>query len=246
MSDFAAEIESKVASLQSLPEPVRAAGKEQIMLLEAKATELASSWAVLVCLKGAALTQLGRSAEAASLLRDAAVCFPDSAEVHKRLSAALYKLFQQTKDRDFLEEGLRYVVRAIELAPNDYDCVAGAATLWHYKGDSASALQHAKRAISLARTCEEKIRALHNIANMYCDKRLHREARVYLQRALQLDDCRVDVIADIAGCYFLEGKKREALRMAKRGLMLDPNNRDCQRILRPLRLPGLTSPTPIA
>ena len=88
----------------------------------------------------------------------------------------------------------------------------------HYKGDHRSAFQHGERAISLARTREERIEALQNIANMYIDKRLHREARGYLKKALKLDDCRTDVIADIAACHFLEGNKREAVRMASRGL----------------------------
>ena len=61
--------------------------------------------------------------------------------------------------------------------------------------------------------------------------RLYADARGYLREALQLDECNVGVIAEIAKCLFEEGNEREAIRMAKRGLMLDPENEDCKCIL---------------
>ena len=59
------------------------------------------------------------------------------------------------------------------------------------------------------------------------DNSLHADARSYLREALQLDDCNVGVIGCIALCYRGDGNDREALRMANRGLMLDPQNELC-------------------
>ena len=56
--------------------------------------------------------------------------------------------------------------------------------------------------------------------------------RTYLREALQLDEFDVSVIAEIAKCFFEEGNDREASRMANRGLMLDPENQECKRILK--------------
>jgi tetratricopeptide (TPR) repeat protein len=158
------------------------------------------------------------------------VRFPEFVELHLHLAEALYKVFSQTKDSDVLEKSLRHGLRAMELAPNDFNTVGLVATLLHSKGNHASALEHGKRALSLAPTRQDKITVLHNIANMYIDNHLYVEARCYLRDALKIDDCHAGVVEDIAGCFFLEGNKREAIRMAKRGLMLDPRRKICQQI----------------
>jgi tetratricopeptide (TPR) repeat protein len=152
------------------------------------------------------------------------------AELHLRLAAALYKVFSQTKDSDVLEKSLRHGLRAMELAPNEFNSVGLVATLLHHKGNHASALEHGKRALSLAPTGQDKVTILQNIADTYSDKQLWGDARAYLRDALKIDDCNVLLMQQIAGCFFLEGKKREAIRMAKRGLMLDPRNESCRRI----------------
>ena len=89
------------------------------------------------------------------------------------------------------------------------------------KGDFPSALQHGKRAFALAPTSEAKVEALQSIARVYRDNDLYADARGYLREALQIDDCNVGVIGDIAFCFYMEGNQGEAIRTAKRGLMLD-------------------------
>ena len=87
-----------------------------------------------------------------------------------------------------------------------------------------SALRCGKRALELASTNDEKIEALQNIADIYYTVELYADARSYLRQALEIDDCNAQVMADMAFYYLLEGNKRDALRMLKQGLLLDPEN----------------------
>ena len=67
--------------------------------VETAATSLAS-------LKAHALSQLGQHPEAVAYLREIVVRFPESAELHRRLSVALGKVFAQEKDSKILEDWL--------------------------------------------------------------------------------------------------------------------------------------------
>lgn len=132
--------------------------------------------------------------------------------------------------REVLEESVRHALKAVELAPDEFRHVSWACDVLQLKGDLASALRYGKRALALASADQEKIEALRHIAQVYIRNELYTDARSYLREALKIDDCNVDVIADIAYCFNWEDNNREALRMAKRGLMLDPGNKLCRDI----------------
>ena len=99
---------------------------------------------------------------------------------------------------------------------------------WQKQRVYASALQYAKRALALASTGEQKVLALMRIAKYTLMNELYADARSYLSQALKIDDCNVQVIGTMAGCYAAEGNGQEAVRLAKRGLMLDPDNVVCK------------------
>jgi tetratricopeptide (TPR) repeat protein len=129
-----------------------------------------------------------------------------------------------------LEEAAQHAVTAAQLAPDDWRIVFWAAFVSKLKGDYAPALRYGKQALALASTVEDKISTLQIIADIYESNNLYADARSYLREAMQIDDCNVDVIGCMALCYYMEGNLREALRMAKRGLMLDPNDKLCQKV----------------
>jgi Flp pilus assembly protein TadD len=89
-------------------------------------------------------------------------------------------------------------------------------------------MQYGKRALTLASTGEQKVLALMRIAEIYTENELYADARSLLSQALKIDDCDVRVIGNMAGCYAGEGNGQEAVRLAKRGLMLDPDDAVCK------------------
>ena len=92
----------------------------------------------------------------------------------------------------------------------------------------ASAMQYGKRALTLASTGEQKVRALMRVAEIHFQNELYADARTYLSQALKIDDCNVQVIGNLVGCYCIDGKGQEAVQLAKRGLMLAPDNSVCK------------------
>jgi tetratricopeptide (TPR) repeat protein len=211
-------------------------------------------------LKSDALNFLGRQPEAVAFCRELVARFPEVASLHCDLSFSLFRVFGRAgenierlarvagipareirkavsetevrEERDAIEESARHASRAAELAPNDFRLVLHASCVLRFRGDYASALRYGKRALALASSDEEKIHALCTIAYVYKHSDLYADARSYLREALEIDDCNVDAIADIAHCFYMEHNEREAVRMAKRALLLDPQNKNCQDIVR--------------
>jgi tetratricopeptide (TPR) repeat protein len=204
------------------------------------------------CAKSDALHKLGQLPEAVAFVRALVGRFPQVVLLHHNLSKRLLDVFQRARDKnmretatgrrvreplpvaalDAIEESVRHALEAAELAPDVFWQVSWASLVLRIKGDYASALRHGKRALALASTDEDRTEALQGIAEVYERSDLYADARTYLREALEIDDCNVDLIGDIAHCYFMEGNKREAFRMAKHGLLLDPHNKVCQDILR--------------
>jgi tetratricopeptide (TPR) repeat protein len=185
----------------------------------------------LAFLKSQALEKLGRTNESAAFLREIIVRVPNVARLHLQLSMALYDFADHGRNKNMLEESLQHVTNAAQIAPDDYQIVQWAAFVSRIKGDYASALRYGKQALALASTVEDKLSALQGIANTYVRNGLYSDARSYLREAMQLDECNVDVIADMAHCYYMEDNFRESSRMAKQGLMLDPSNEPCKKLL---------------
>ena len=127
-------------------------------------------------------------------------------------------------------ESVRDALKAAELLPDRFEYVVWAAFVLGEYGDYATALRYGKRALALASTDEEKVAALMGIASIYMKNDLYADARGHLREVLQIDDGYTNAIGDIALCYHMEGSEREALQMAKRGLMLDPQNKLCQAV----------------
>ena len=96
----------------------------------------------------------------------------------------------------------------------------------------ATALRYGKRALALASTCEEQIEALRQIAEVYKNDDLYADALDNYRKALEIDTCNADLMGEVAFYGYIasskrEGDKREALRMLKHGLLLDPENVTC-------------------
>ena len=83
--------------------------------------------ASLASVKAEALSQLGRHTEAVAFLREMVVRFPESADLHRRLSVALRKLFAQTKDDKLLEECQHHTIKTAELAQTNLTTCSGPA-----------------------------------------------------------------------------------------------------------------------
>ena len=213
----------------------------------------------LASIRTTALRELGRLHEAVAFLRGLIGRFPEVAILHDTLSRCLWDVFNLAHESavqeaiengvegraaawsliernrppaalDAIEESVCHALKAAELAPVEYAYVSQASFVLRVKRDYSSALRYGKRALALASTDEEKIDALQNIAQIFMRNKLYGDARSYLREALEIDDCNVDVIADISHCFYMDDNEREAIRMAKRGLMLDPQNQDCQLI----------------
>jgi tetratricopeptide (TPR) repeat protein len=189
-----------------------------------------------------AMCELSQWEDAIDELRKLSTAFSEWAELHAFLSSQLYDGFvNRARDNNLLEESVRHALKAVQLAPDEYSIVSSAvfmmvqsldaANTWFgVKGDYSSAFRYGKRALALASTDEERIRALQTIAVIYGTNNLYADAQSCLREAMQIDDCNVGVIADLAHCCFVEGDFREALQLAKRGLMLDPDNKSCRQI----------------
>ncbi len=188
-----------------------------------------------------AMGRLGRDPEAVLFLRPLVGRFPRLAMLHFMLSGALLNVCNRAggppqankgspEAKDSLEESVRHALDAAQLAPDQWHYASHACFLLCQKGDSSSALQYGKRAFALAPTSEAKVGALRDIAWVYMANDLYGDARNYLRQALQIDDFNVDVIGEIAHCFHMEDNQAEAIRMAKRGVMLDPRNEQCRRI----------------
>jgi tetratricopeptide (TPR) repeat protein len=181
--------------------------------------------------KSKGLRELGRVPEAVAFLRELIDHFPGVASLHDELSECLRLAFWRAHEGgDALDESVRQALTAVKLAPHEFRFLSHATDVLRTTCDFASALRYGKRALVLASTGAEKIEALQAIAQVYMDGDLLADARSYLREALEIDDCNVDVICDIALCFSMEDNEREAVRMAKRGLMLDPDNRFCQKL----------------
>ena len=184
-----------------------------------------------------AMCELSQWENALDELRKLSAAFSEWAELHAFLSSQLYDGFvNRVRDKNLLEESLRHALQAAQLAPDKYSIVssavflmveslAAANTWFGVKRDYSSAFRYGKRALALASTDEEKIGALQNIAVIYGTNDLYADARSCLREAMQIDDCNVGIIADLAHCCYMDGDFGEALRFAKRALMLDPNNK---------------------
>ena len=204
------------------------------------------------CITAYVLRTLGRLYAAVAFLRYIAESFPMDAIVHHELSMALFatipRFSQDATQRetssgrfiiegvraaslDPMEESARHALEAARLEPVQYNHISWVSFVLLSKGDYASALRYGNQALALASIDEDKIEALHIIAQVYMRNTLYGDARSYLQEALDIDDYNVEVIADIAQCYCMEHNEREAVRMAKRGLLLDPRNKACQEVL---------------
>ena len=144
--------------------------------------------------------------------------------------------------KDAIEGYMHHALEAAQLAPDEFDYAWQACGALHLHGvhhseilglgcDYRSAFEYGKRAYALASSREQMTTALLVIAGVCMSNRDYADARAYLREALQIDKCNVGVIAKIAKCLIEEDNERDAIRMAKRGLMLDPENQDCKRIL---------------
>ena len=189
-------------------------------------------------LKSQALNKLGMAAEAVDFSRKLVARFPGAAWLHRALSVGLHALYVQERDGDDLvirnrhdggcvEESFRHAIEAARLAPDAYVIVDWAAFVSRVNGDNASAFRYGKQALAIAKTAGERISALRGLADTCESADLYSDARGYLREALQIDDCNVGTIADLAHCYYMEGNTQESLRTAKRGLLLDPNDERC-------------------
>ena len=195
------------------------------------------------CVKSDALHELGRGPEALTFLREMVGRFPEIDSLHHSLSVASHdeqeRAGQHTaldghqyaaEARGALEEAVRHILKALELAPANYRHLSWARFMLRLTGDSAGALRLAKRGLAVASTDKEKASALWGIAHVYIDNGLYADARGFLRHALQIDDCDVKLMADLAFCYYAEGNEREALRMVRRGWMLDPHDQGCRNV----------------
>jgi len=182
--------------------------------------------------KSEALEELGRLPEAIAFLRELVSRFPENSELHHALSTSLFDVYRDGEDKKVLEESAHHALEAARLAPDNFDPVRWAVFVLAANGDYASALRCGKQALAIASTNEQRARALLGIARTYKWNGLYADARGYLRQILQIDDCSVEAIGDLASCYYAEENSREAIRMAKLGLMLDPNNELCRDILR--------------
>jgi tetratricopeptide (TPR) repeat protein len=186
--------------------------------------------------KWEAMGQLGRYPDTIPFLRQLVGRFPKVAVLHVCLSGLFQQIYNRAEKgsreaKDAIEESARHAVDAAQLAPGESSSASQACFLLCVKGDYPSALDYGKRGLALATSGEDKIGALRNIAWVYMSNDLYADARGYLREALQIDDCNATVIGEIAHCFFMEDNTREAIRMAKHGLMLDPRNRDCQQVV---------------
>jgi tetratricopeptide (TPR) repeat protein len=189
--------------------------------------------------KSEALCELGRLPEAVAFLRELTARFPEDAWLRCKLSVYLRLAFWRAHEGgDALNESVRQALKAVEFAPDNFSFVSHAFSVLRTTCEFAAALRYGKRALSLASTDEEKIETLESIAGVYGNSDLYADARSYLRQALEIDDCNVDVITDIAFSFLDEGNEREAVRMAKRGLLLDPQNKWCQDICKRLGCRG--------
>jgi tetratricopeptide (TPR) repeat protein len=187
---------------------------------------------VLAWWKSDALCKLSMVHDAIEYLRGAVTRFTDNAELHRTLSNVLYQTVDiHNPDKGVMQEVVRHAVLAASLAATNGGAAGWAAFVSKVAGDYKAALRYGEQALSLASTSEDKIDALSGIAQTFMRNDLYSNARGYLRKALQIDEQNVDVIVDLAHCFYMEENLREASRMAQMGLMLDPNNESCRRIL---------------
>jgi tetratricopeptide (TPR) repeat protein len=212
------------------------------------AVESIASW------KGEAMWEIGRGADAIPFLQQLVTRFPKSPVLHGLLSTSFQDAMSraitvhgETTDspeiREAVQGYVRHTLEAAQLAPSEWSyalkaCFARriarqfrSAFALDLTGDCNSALEYGKRAYDLASSHDQRSIALQAVAGVYMSDNLYAVARHYLRQALQIDEFNVAVVTEIAKCFLAEGNEREAIRMAQRGLMLDPENQDCKRIL---------------
>jgi tetratricopeptide (TPR) repeat protein len=172
-----------------------------------------------------ALVALGRESEGIQVLREAVSQFPSEGYLHKLLSSAL---LLQVQYKNASEECLEHARTAASLCPNDFDIVQHAARAMIPAEDFSSALRFAKRAADLARSDEERIESLHTLGDVYSRSELYDEAIKHCRRILEIDDANCDAMAEIAHCLYMTDRMADAYRMAKKCLLHDPENKNCQ------------------
>ena len=101
-------------------------------------------------------------------------------------------------------------------------------------GDFAEALRLGNRAHDLAASPNESIQALRTLAFVYECGDLFEEAIPYLKEALRIDEYHSDVLSSLAHCYYMLGRDKDAIRTAKKCLMLDPDDEGANWILNEL------------
>jgi tetratricopeptide (TPR) repeat protein len=187
---------------------------------------------MIVFRKADALCKLGREQEAIGYLREVNASHPRNAGIQSQLCHRLCsRLDYSSPEKDLLAECLLHASQAASLKPDDYDYVSWASFLARVARDFADALRYAERALALAANDGDRVNALAALADIYESNDLYRDAREHLRQALQIDEHSVPIISNMAHCYYMEDNISEAIRMAKRGLMIDPSDESCQRIL---------------
>ena len=175
------------------------------------------------------LRELSRPQEAIDFLRRFVARFPDVAELHYLLSIRLSGA-NSGRDVALVEESIRHAEKAAKLAGHEYVFVSWAAILLNRNRDYSRALRYAKQSVALATGRDEKIEALTITANVYIGNDLYVDARSYLRDALQIDNCNVAAIADMAHCSIWNTISAKHCGRQGRGVMLDPTNKGCMSI----------------
>jgi tetratricopeptide (TPR) repeat protein len=176
------------------------------------------------------LSALDRIPEALAYLYDLVALFQDHG--NPRLLGKLHEWISimHWRGRDSeanSQKSVEHAIEAARLCPRDVDVLSWAAFVTRASMDYTSSFKYANAILSVAVTRMEKIRGHLDLADVYRRSEVFDQALRELRQVLEMDEKNVEAMSSMAYCLYLDDRPKDALRMAKRCLLVRPDDAAC-------------------
>ncbi len=166
----------------------------------------------------------GQRSEACSYLEGLLIEFTNNGKLHYLFSQTLEHIPREP----YSDVSLTHALKAVELCPQDMNCLSWASHVCGTNDMPKQALSFAKKMFVCAKDNEERIWAIECEAMVYWRKGLYDDEITAYRKILSIDSQNADAMAGIAHCLYMQDKIKAARDMAKRCLFYDPDNQSAK------------------
>jgi len=183
--------------------------------------------------KSDSLVRLNRNEEAVSYLQTLVNEFPDWGGLHYLLSITL--LGQPRENQVALDESVKHAVEAARLSPRSVKILQTAALVTGLKKDYAASFKYANAILAVAADRSDKIIGHLALARVFGDSGIYDDATRELRQVLDMAENDVRAMSYMAHCFYMADRPKDALRMATRCLLVQPDDEICLHLIKLLK-----------